>query len=154
MAAIHTYQASLTWSGSTGRGYRDYDRAHRVVTTPARTELEVSADRSFRGDANLVNPEQLLLAAATSCQLLSFLALAARAGIDVQRYADDAEAEMPVTRGPMRITRIVLRPRIVVAAGADLTQVAELVVAAHHECYVANTLNCTVDLEPVIDHAP
>ena len=92
------------------------------------------------------------MAAASSCQLLSFLALAAQAGIDVVRYEDDAEAFMPVTREPMRITRIVLRPRITVAKGSDLDRVGVLVFAAHDGCYIANTLNADVELLPDITH--
>jgi len=50
----------------------------------------------------------LVVLAASSCQLLSFLAVAARARIDVVDYQDDAEGEMPEAVTPMRITRIVL----------------------------------------------
>jgi peroxiredoxin-like protein len=153
MAATHTYQSSLVWSGSTGAGYRAYSRTHQVSTPPAAVEFEVSADASFGGDPHHLNPEQLLLAAASSCQLLSFLALAARAGVDVEHYEDDAEAIMPATRERMRISRIVLRPQIVVAAGTDLNQVAALVTAAHHSCYIANTLTADVRLEPAIEHS-
>lgn len=153
MAATHVYRAELEWSGSTATGYRGYDRAHRVTTPPAQRDLAVSADPSFKGDPALLNPEQLLLAAASSCQLLSFLALAARAGIDVVRYEDAAEAFMPATRERMRITRIVLRPRIVVAGEFDAARLEQLVHAAHDECYIANTLACDVDIEPTISPA-
>jgi organic hydroperoxide reductase OsmC/OhrA len=131
-------------------GYRGYERGHQVLTPPATARLELSSDPAFRGDPQFQNPEQLLLAAASSCQLLSFLALAAQAGIDVLAYRDDAEAQMPVTAGPMRITRVVLRPQITVAAGTDLEQVRELVARGHDGCYVANTLNAELLLEPTI----
>ncbi len=150
MAATHSFRSQLRWSGSTGSGYRDYSRTHRVVTPPAAVEFEVSADAPFRGDPDLPNPEQLLLAAASSCQLLAFLAVAARAGIDVLDYGDDAEALMPVSREPMRITRITLRPRIVLAPGTDLDRVRELVRTAHEECYIANTINAEIVIEPVV----
>jgi organic hydroperoxide reductase OsmC/OhrA len=150
MATTHRYQSQLVWTGSTGAGYRDYGRGHEVLTPPAGARLELSSDPAFRGDPQFQNPEQLLLAAASSCQLLSFLALAAQAGIDVREYQDDAEAQMPVTAGPMRITRVVLRPQITVAAGTDLGQVRELVGRAHDGCYVANTLNAEMLLEPTI----
>ncbi len=153
MAATHTYTASALWSGSTGVGYRAYDRTHRVVTPPARAELAVSSDPSFKGDPDQLNPEQLLLAAASSCQLLSFLALAARAGIDVVRYEDAAEAFMPATRDRMRITRIVLRPRIEIVGAFDPAEVDGLVHRAHEECYVANTLACEIVIEPVVERA-
>jgi len=152
--AAHTYQAHLLWEGSTAAGYDGYERAHVVSTPPAGQELRVSADPSFRGDPALPNPEQLLLAAASSCQLLSFLALAARAGLDVVGYEDDAEAWMPIDGQPMRITEIVLRPQIRVAGGTDLELVRSLVDRAHEECYVARSLVAQVRLEPQLEHDP
>ncbi|PZS32371.1 MAG: osmotically inducible protein OsmC [Pseudonocardiales bacterium] len=153
MARMHRYESHLVWQGSTGVGYAGYPREHRVLTPPSGTELRLSADPAFRGDPALPNPEQLLLAAASSCQLLSFLALAALAGVDVVAYEDDAEAVMPEDQTPVRITRIVLRPQIVVAAGVDIDQVRQLVSQAHDTCYVANTLNAEVVIEPAIEHA-
>lgn len=150
----HRYQTHLRWQGSTAGGYSAYDRAHEAVTPPAGDVLRLSADPAFHGDPTRHNPEQLLLAAASSCQLLSFLALAARAGIDVHAYEDDAEATMPTDVAPARITEIVLRPQIVVAGDTDREQVLELVRRAHKQCYVANTLNADVRLEPFVELAP
>lgn len=147
----HTYAARLAWAGDTGRGYRDYDRNHTVG--PAARALEVSADPAFRGDPSRLNPEQLLVMAASSCQLLSFLALAARRRVTVTAYEDDASGVMPMRPadgGPVRITRIVLRPRITVAAGTDHALVEELVHQGHDECYIANSLTTEVTLEPTI----
>src|SRR5918992_3407358 len=149
-AHVHTYRSQLTWEGSTAVGYEHYERAHRVVMPPAEGDLKLSSDPAFRGDAKLPNPEALLLAAASSCQLLSFLALAARSGIDVLAYSDEAEAVMPEEVQPMRITRILLRPRIVVAEGAPLERVERLVHKAHDQCFIANSLTTEMELEPEI----
>jgi organic hydroperoxide reductase OsmC/OhrA len=46
--------------------------------------------------------------AASSCQLLSFLAVAARAGVDVVAYDDEAEGVLPDRGQPVSITRITL----------------------------------------------
>ena len=148
MAATHRYRTSLSWSGSTGSGYRDYSRQHDVAV--ADETLQVSSDPAYLGDGALPNPENLVLAAASSCQLLAFLALAARDGLDVRGYTDDAEALMPATRDRMRITGIVLRPQITLGPGADRARVAELVHAAHEECYIANTLNARIVIEPTV----
>ncbi|SDI86719.1 Organic hydroperoxide reductase OsmC/OhrA [Frankineae bacterium MT45] len=153
MATIHRYATEVSWSGSTGAGYRNYSRSHVVRTPPATNDLEVSADPSFLGDPARQNPEQLLVAAAASCQLLAFLAVAARAGVDVLSYTDTAEALMPVTRGPMRITTITLHPQIVVAAGSDLERIPAFIEQAHEECYIANTLNAEIVIEPQISQA-
>ena len=153
MASTHSYQSRLSWQGSTALGYDSYERTHRMSVPPAGVELVMSSDVAFNGNPQLPNPEQLLLASASSCQLLSFLAVAARSRIDVLAYEDDAEAVMPEDQQPMRITRIALRPRIVVAAGADLDRVRRLVAKAHDDCYVANTLNAEIVIEPIIEVA-
>lgn len=151
----HRYDTSLAWAGSTGVGYEHYDRGHTVQVAPG-TALTVSADPAFRGDAALTNPEALLLAAASSCQLLSFLALAARARLDVTSYSDEASALMPSDDPPMRVTRIELRPHITIRrgeadAGVLLAKADRLVRLAHEQCFIANSLIATIEVDPVID---
>jgi organic hydroperoxide reductase OsmC/OhrA len=152
MARVHTYRSTLTWEGSTGAGYGEYGRTHQVRTPPAEAGLTMTADVPFRGDPALQNPEQLLLAAASSCQLLSFLAEAAGAGVDVVAYTDDAEAFMPVTRGPLSIERIVLRPHVVVRGGVADDEVLQLLDAGHAGCFIANSLRSEIVLEPSVSH--
>lgn len=148
---IHRYQAHCAWQGSTAAGYEEYDRSHRAVTTPPTETLRLSSDSTFRGDSSLLNPEQLLVLAVSSCQLLSFLAVAARARVDVVEYDDDAEGEMPEAPRPVRITRITLRPRIVVRGPVTEERVRQLVEAGHRACFVANSLTTTVEVEPTIE---
>lgn len=148
--AVHRYHADCTWSGSTAVGYDHYERAHTVRCPPADTELQLSGDALFLGDPSRLNPEQLLVAAAVSCQLLSFLAIAARARIDVVAYEDAAEADMPEDVTPTRITEIRLHPRITVAAGTRPEKVQRLVALAHQECYIANSVTTTVVIDATI----
>ena len=147
MSHTHTYRATLTWEGTTADGYDHYDRTHHVAVPPAATALTLSGDPAFRGDPEKPNPEQLLLAAASSCQLLSFLAYAARSRIEVLAYTDEAEALMPEDDLPVRITQITLRPRITVGPGANVDRVYRLVDKAHGDCYVANSLNSEMRIE-------
>ncbi|GAA4716133.1 OsmC family protein [Pedococcus ginsenosidimutans] len=151
--APHAYRAQVRWEGSTGAGYRVYPRAHSASMPPATEGLDLSADPHFRGDADLPNPEQLLVLAASSCQLLSFLAVAARAGVDVVGYADDATGEMPPDSVPLRVTRIVLRPVVTVRGEVDAGVVVQLLHEAHEECYVASSLTSEVVLEPEVRRA-
>jgi organic hydroperoxide reductase OsmC/OhrA len=148
---IHQYAATVSWAGSTAEGYERYSRAHTATAAPATASLSLSSDPAFRGDPARLNPEQLVVLAASSCQLLSFLAVAARARIDVVSYDDDASAEMPEDDQPVRITSIVLRPRIRVRRGPKLEQVERLVDLGHRECYVANSLRTDVRVEATID---
>jgi organic hydroperoxide reductase OsmC/OhrA len=152
-APVHRYATALRWTGSTGLGYEAYDRGHDVHLGRVASGLAVSADPSFRGDAARANPEQLLLAAASSCHLLSFLAVAARARIDVVAYEDDASAVMPEDDPPMRITRIDLRPVVTVVGDpsgrATVQRLERLHEVAHRECFIANSLRAEIVVTPV-----
>ena len=148
---VHTYRALCSWSGSTADGYAAYGRAHRGSAPPADPELALSADPAFLGDPARLNPEQLVVLAAASCQLLSFLAVASRARLDVRDYRDDATATMPEAERPIRLAEIVLRPRIVLATGPSEERVRHLVEVAHRECFIANSLSTPVRVEPEIE---
>lgn len=150
---MHRYRARCAWSGSTAAGYESYDRTHEGETPPAAVRLDLSSDPAFRGSAEHPNPEQLLVLAAASCQLLSFLAVAARARLDLREYEDDAEGLMPEDERPMRITAIALRPRIVLAGEPDEARVRGLVELAHRECFISNSLRTEITVEPRIEFA-
>lgn len=152
----HSYRARLAWDGAegtTGGGYTAYTRNHEGAVPPAAEVFALSADPHFRGDASRANPEQLLVLAASSCQMLSFLHVAASAGLDVLDYTDDAEGVMPAREKPMRITRITLRPKVLVAAGSDVSRFDELMHEAHEGCFIANSLTTEVVVEPTVDIA-
>ena len=137
------FSGHTSWTGSTGAGWERYDRAHTARAEPAKQELTVTTAERL-GDPDHLNPEQLLLLAASSCQMLWFLHLAAKARIDVVRYEDRCEAEMPHDR----IARIVLRPEIEVRGEASEDRIRRLCELAHRECNVAKTLACPVEVEP------
>ncbi len=145
---VHRFHTTARWAGSTAGGYDAYAREHTLEAAGVDAPLAVSSDAAFRGDPAALNPEVLLLAAASSCQLLSVLAVAARARLDVVEYRDEAEAEMPEDDEPVRLTRIVLRPRITVRGDVAESRLARLVEVAHRECYVANSLRSEVAVEP------
>ena len=149
---VHTYRTTLAWEGSTGAGYAAYDRTHSLRADPAETGLVLASDPAFLGDPACLNPEQLLVAAASSCQLLSFLAVAARARLDVVGYEDATQAVMPEDDRPMRITRIDIRARIVLAdteaARPTEERLRHLVDVAHRECFIANSVRSEVVVHP------
>ncbi len=150
MARVHRYQARVSWTGSTGAGWAEYDRGHTALAPPAEQELGITTGEA-QGDPRLLNPEQLVVIAASSCQMLWFLHLAAKARIDVVSYEDEPDAEMPEDDPPVRLTRITLRPRIAIAGDAREERVLKLAEKAHELCYVANSLRTGVLLEPSVE---
>ena len=144
---IHRYETLLRWTGSTGLGWEGYDRAHEASAPPAEQSLTLTTGEA-QGDPRHLNPEQLLVMAASSCQMLWFLHLAAKARIDVVEYEDEATASMPEGGA---LSEIVLRPRIVLGSEAGAERVAKLVRTAHEHCNVAASLRTPIAVEPRVE---
>jgi len=144
---VTTYTTRVRWTGSTGVGWDNYDRAHTALAPPAEQEVRLTTGES-KGDPSILNPEQLVVMAASSCQMLWFLHLAAKARIDVVEYDDDAAASMPEDEG---LSEIVLRPRIVLSEEASEERIEKLVHLAHEHCNIANSLRTPVSIEPRVE---
>jgi uncharacterized OsmC-like protein len=79
------------------------------------------------------------------------MAIAARARVQVVDYDDHAEAEMSEDDKPMRLTKIVLRPRIAIGPGTEEERVLRFVEMAHKQCYISNSLSTEIVVEPTVE---
>lgn len=145
----HRYEIRVSWSGET-RSYDSYSRAHRVEIA-GKPDITASSDPAFRGDADLPNPEDMLLAALSSCHMLWYLHLCAVKGVVVTAYADRAEATMLQAPRAGRFTEVVLHPVVTITPDSDAELAESLHERAHAECFIANSVNFPVRREPVIE---
>ncbi|HUQ89967.1 MAG TPA: OsmC family protein [Vicinamibacterales bacterium] len=141
----------MRWTGNTGQGtrdYRAYERAHEY-SAEGKPVIPGSADPNFRGDATRYNPEELLVMSLSSCHMLWYLHLCADSNIEVVEYEDDAIGTMveDVERGGY-FTEVILRPRVTLAPGSDAALATSLHERAHHFCFVANSVNFPVRVQP------
>ncbi|GGF25405.1 OsmC family protein [Subtercola lobariae] len=150
MNAEHHYFVSVEWQGNRGTGtsgYRDYSRAG-VIRAEGKVELPSSADRTFHGDRDRWNPEELLLAALAECHMLSYLHVAVQHGLVVTAYEDSAVGTMEQVGQGGHFTSVTLRPVVTVAEASQ----AELADSLHHEaselCFIAQSVNFEVLHEP------
>lgn len=112
-------------------------------------EVQVDAAPDWGGKTGNTNPEQALAAALSSCHMMTFLALCAKAGWPVASYHDYAEAHLGKNaKGQMSVTRIDLHPVVRFDTGftVDDTALAEMQDRAHRYCFIANTLADSVEI--------
>ena len=151
MARQHTYRILTEWTGNTGEGtstYRSYTRDH-VFSAEGKPSILGSSDPAFRGNPARYNPEDLMVAALSSCHMLSYLHLCAINNLVVESYEDEAIGTMAESAdGGGRFTSVELRPKIRFRGDADLVKAAELHEEAHHVCFIANSVNFPVTCKP------
>jgi organic hydroperoxide reductase OsmC/OhrA len=150
-----TFTCHLVWSGASAGPTVDATTYSRDLSVSfdagagaAPPPLAMSSAPAFRGDGSRVNPEVLLVSALSSCQALTYLFLAARAGVAVTAYADDAEGHLGIVDGKMRVSRVTLRPSITLAANADQAKAEALIEKAHDQCFIASSVTTRLAIEP------
>jgi peroxiredoxin-like protein len=151
----HEFVCNLRWTGAASgptTNYRMYSRA-LSVEVPGKPPLPASSAPAFLGDGAVHNPEDMLVAALSSCHCLSYLALASRQGIEVTDYTDEANGLMEWGGATYRFTKVVLRPVVTVKKGTDLAKARALHEEAHAACFIACSVNFPVTNEPVIIEA-
>jgi len=112
-------------------------------------EVQVDAAPDWGGKPENTNPEQALASALSSCHMMTFLALCAKAGWPVASYHDFAEAHLGKNaKGQMSVIRIDLHPVVQFDTGFDIDDagLAEMQDRAHRYCFIANTLADSVEI--------
>ena len=155
---MHEYTARIEWQRHAPEPFTDnrYHRGHRLLfdggaelmgsSSPAVVPLPMS-------DAAAVDPEELFVASLSSCHMLWFLSLAAKAGLCVDRYTDAAAGVMQRNAaGKMAMTRVTLRPQVIFGGARIPTpeQLHALHHQAHDECFIANSVHTEVRCEPLV----
>ena len=130
--------------------WESYSRNH-VWRFPGGEEVAASAAPDYKGDPGRVDPEAALVAAISSCHMLTFLALAAKKRFVVDSYVDDAVGFMEKNEeGRVAVTRVTLRPAIAFGgerrpSPADLDKLHH---QAHEHCFIANSVRTEISVEP------
>ena len=123
---------------------------HASLASSGVPDLATAAPTDFGGPGDAWSPEQLLVAAVEACFLLTFRALAQASRIEFTSLAVDGEGIVDRADGGMRFTEIILRPRIALPAGADLTRVRRALEKAEKTCLVSASLSTPIRLEPEV----
>jgi organic hydroperoxide reductase OsmC/OhrA len=104
-----------------------------------------------------VDPEEAFVASLSSCHMLQFLYLAAKAGYCVDRYLDHAVGILAKNSdNKLAMTEVTLRPEVSYSGHQlpSLEDEARLHHQAHEDCFIANSVKTTVYCRPVLSAPP
>ena len=148
---MSTYTAKIVWRSDSPETFTKnrYTRGHTwefdgSVTVPASSSPQVVPRFSVEA---AVDPEEALVASVSSCHMLTFLYLAARAGFNIGAYTDDAVGEMATMEdGRQWLAKITLDPQIEWVGDTIPTaeELAKLHHDAHETCYIANSIKSEI----------
>jgi len=144
------HKAHIAWQRTSDDfTYDAYTRDH-TWTFEGGEVVKASAAPSYLGSENRVDPEEALVAALSSCHMLTFLAIAAKKRLTVDCYIDQAVGFMGKNEaGKLVITRTILRPDIKFSGEKIPTpeQIDKMHHLAHQECFIANSVITEISIE-------
>ncbi len=148
---MSSYTAKITWKCDSPETFTKnrYTRGHSWefdggVTVPASSSPQVVPRFSVE---TAVDPEEALVASVSSCHMLTFLWLAAKAGFNISSYEDNAVGEMaPMEDARQWMALITLYPQIDWTGDKLPTaiEIADLHHEAHRQCYIANSIKSEI----------
>ena len=102
-------------------------------------------------DVAAVDPEEMFVAAISSCHMLWFLDFARREGLTALSYDDPAVGVMTKNEaGALWVSKVTLRPSITWRDEApDAAAIAALHDKAHHACFIANSTKTEIVVKAV-----
>lgn len=144
MTKQHDFNATIRWTGNLGQGTAHYKAYTRdwSLESPGKPAIACSNDPMLGGNLALYNPEDMLIAALSSCHMLWFLHLASDAGLTVHSYEDTPIGTgESLPDGTGRFVSALLQPKIGVLTGTD-TDLADAVHGRiHNHCFIARSVN-------------
>lgn len=145
------HRTSVHWQRQDAPFERGNYRREHTVRFERGQALTNSAAPAYGGQGDASDPEELLLAALSSCHMLTFLALAANRSYTLDSYRDDAVAILDKDAdGKFAVTRAILNP-VAVFSGDKIPSaqdIAALHERAHANCFIAHSVRCAVELCP------
>lgn len=127
----------------------EYSREY-TINSDGKPEIIGSSAVSFKGSPEHYNPEELLVAALSSCHMLSYLYLVASSKITVLEYHDHADGMLHTVERKICFKEVTLRPKVKISADSDEEKALALHEKAHHQCFIANSVNFKVHVQPEI----
>lgn len=144
-----SFHSLVRWTGAfvPGQsGARSYTRDMQIEPSGKPVILGSAGARYF-GDDSRYNPEDLMLASLAECHLLTYLALATKAGLRVESLAIGITGVLGNVAGKTRFVRAILTPAMTLAPGMDHAQAEALHRDAHEQCFMSNSVNFPIDIE-------
>ena len=144
------HKITLTWKrGDTPFEYQKYSRDHTWKFEGGH-EMQASAAPAYLGNPKFADPEEAFVASLSSCQMLTFLAIAAKKKFVLDEYVDEAVGHMEKNaEGRLAITRVTLRLRLKFSGDKQPTpeEIEEMNHMAHEQCFIANSVKTEITIE-------
>ena len=119
-----------------------------MLNAHGRPPLHTASPVEFGGERGLWTPEDLFVATVDLCLMLTFVAIAEKRGVTVAFYESSAVGLLEWQARSYAFTRITVSPVVTLVDDASVEAARDVMIRAHDSCLIANSLSCTVIVDP------
>lgn len=142
MSDTHTYSIDINWLEG---------RKGIMESTALDDKIEVATPPEFTGGIPRVwSPEHLFVAAAGSCFMTTFLALAEKSRFDFISFSCKASGILEKKENGMMISSMTLQPIVKVADEGMITKGLKILELSHNSCLILNSVKSEIIFMPHI----
>lgn len=142
MSDSHIYRTNVQWS----------TQLKGKLSNKGMPTIEVATPPEFPGGhPDIWSPEHLFVASAEICLMTTFLSIAEKSKLAFKNYSSEAEGHMEKVESTFQITRIVIYPKVVVAAEEDVPKALKTLEKAEKYCLISNSMKTEVTIQPKVE---
>ena len=141
MSETHTYTTSVTYS----------EMRKGLLSSEGLSSFDVATPPQFPGGhEGIWSPEHLFVASAEICLMTTFLSIAEKSRLEFVAYSSEAVGTLEKTDEGMMMTKIVIKPKVVINDEAKKDRTLLLLEKSEKYCLISNSMKTEVSIEPVV----
>lgn len=138
----HAYEVGLTWK---------YGRVGQISSPDLKTNIEIATPPEFAGGIpGIWSPEHLFTASIVSCFMTTFVAIAENSKLEYESLSVKSVGYLGKEDGKFVMTRVVLRPELVITDQADIDKADRIMHKAEAACLISRSIKTEVALETIV----
>ncbi|MDY0287211.1 MAG: OsmC family protein [Sphaerochaeta sp.] len=142
MSDTHTYTTSVTYT----------EQRKGVLSSEGLAPFEIATPPQFPGGhEGIWSPEHLYVASAEICLMTTFLSIAEKSRLEFVSYSSEAVGTLEKVEKGMLMTKIVIRPKVVITDEGKKERTLLLLEKAEKYCLISNSMKTEVTLEPIVE---
>lgn len=131
------YRNSITWKGE----------KKGVLSSEGKQDIEIAAPPEFRGHEGMWTPEDLYVAAVSSCILFTFMSIAQRKKVEIASFKSEAVGKLEIKDGKALMTEVNVRLDIKPENPGEQGLIRDILEAAEKNCLISNSMTAKVTAE-------
>lgn len=134
---VHEYLVKLDWThGKVGD-----------LNVEGKPRIQVATPPEFDGPEGIISPEDLFVAAATTCLMTTFVTFTKKMRVEFKSFSCNGHGTLERVEKGFQFTKILLRAKVTVESEELVSKTERALELAGKYCLVTNSMKCPTEHE-------